>query len=175
LVFLIHTIMYSFKGWQNNKNHTFPSKRCKNNGKTCYFDTFYKESYTTYLCTTRNKKILLQNILAYCGYSPTCQFFLLLSEHKHCNNAATNSNSENARSRMVTSLQGSLGMGTKEVESSTGRFWVAGFHRVTARSAWRAFWNLWTVYDFNFPISVSPSRPRLTADITLPGEKTPQS
>ena len=35
---------------------------------------------------------------------------------------------------MVASLQGSVGMGTKEDESSTGRVWAAGFHHVTARS-----------------------------------------
>ena len=44
-----------------------------------------------------------------CGYSPTSPLFLLLSEHKHCDNAATNSNIENARSRMVASLRGSVG------------------------------------------------------------------
>ena len=57
----------------------------------------------------------------------------LLSEHKHCDNAATDSNSKNARSRMVASLQGSMGTGTKEDESSTGRVWSAGFRHVTAR------------------------------------------
>jgi len=31
---------------------------------------------------------LLKNILAYCGYSPTSRFFVLLSEHKHCDNAS---------------------------------------------------------------------------------------
>jgi hypothetical protein len=31
-------------------------------------------------------------------------------------------------------LQGSVGTGTKEDESSTGRVWAAGFHHVTARS-----------------------------------------
>ena len=35
---------------------------------------------------------------------------------------------------MVARLQGSVGTGTKEDESSTGRVWAAGFHRVTARS-----------------------------------------
>jgi hypothetical protein len=30
-------------------------------------------------------------------------------------------------------LRGSVGMGIKEDESSTGRFWAAGFHHVTAR------------------------------------------
>ena len=75
----------------------------------------------------------------------------LLSEHKHCDNAATNSNSENARSRMVASLRGSLGTGTKEDESSTGRVWAAGFHHVAARFLLARVLKLWTVYFFNFP------------------------
>ena len=56
------------------------------------------------------------------------------SEHKHYNNPATNSNSENARSRMMASLRGSIGMGTKEDESSTGCIWAAGFHHAVAHS-----------------------------------------
>jgi len=75
---------------------------------------------------------LPKNILAYCGYSSTSPFFFLLSEPKHCDNAATNSNSKNARGRMVASLQGSMSAGTKEDESSTGCIWAAGFHHVTA-------------------------------------------
>jgi len=35
---------------------------------------------------------------------------------------------------MVASLQGSMGTGTKEDESSTGHVWAAGFHHVMARS-----------------------------------------
>ena len=35
------------------------------------------------------------------------------SEHKHCDNAATNSNSENARSRMEASMLGSVSTGDK--------------------------------------------------------------
>ena len=77
---------------------------------------------------------MLQNILAYCGYSPTAPSFLLLSEHKHYVNAATNTNSENARSRMLASLPGRVGTGTKEDESSTGRVWAAGFHHVAVCS-----------------------------------------
>jgi hypothetical protein len=88
----------------------------------------------TYLYITCNKKILLQNILACCGYSPTSPVFLLRSEHKHCDNVATNSNSENTRSRIVVSLWASVGTGTNEDESSTGCFWAAGFHHVMARS-----------------------------------------
>jgi len=87
----------------------------------------------TYLYITCNKKIsFVKNILAYCGYSPTSSFFRLFSEHKHCDNAATNLNSENARCRIM--VGGSVGTGTKEDESSTGHVWAAGFHHVTARS-----------------------------------------
>jgi hypothetical protein len=55
-------------------------------------------------------------------------------EHKHCNNADTDSNGENDRSRMMASLCGSVDTGAEEDESSTGRFWAAGFHHVTAYS-----------------------------------------
>jgi len=47
---------------------------------------------------------------------------------------ATNLNTKNTRSRMVASLPGSDGTGTKEDESSTGRVWAARFHHITARS-----------------------------------------
>ena len=35
---------------------------------------------------------------------------------------------------MVASLRGSVGTGTEEDESSTGRVWAAVFHHVMARS-----------------------------------------
>jgi len=97
--------------------------------------THFTMKVTLPTCTQLSKKFyLLKNILAYCGYSQTSPFFLLLSEHKHCDNAATNSNSENARSRMVASLRGNVGTGIKEDESSTRRVWAPEFHHVTARS-----------------------------------------
>ena len=53
----------------------------------------------------------------------------------HCDNIATNSNSEKARSRMWWRvLRGSVSTGTKQDESSTGRVWAAGFRHVPARS-----------------------------------------
>jgi hypothetical protein len=128
--------MYSFKGRQNIQNHAFPSQRCTSNEKTCYCYKFYNENHT-YVPVhkpVKRKFYLFFNILAYCGYSPTCPFFFFLSKHKHCDNAATNSNSENARSRMVASLRGSVGTQTKEDESSTRRVWIVGFHQFTARS-----------------------------------------
>jgi len=94
---------------------------------------------------------LLKNILTYCGYSPTSPFFLLLSEHKHCDNAATNSKSENARSRMLASLRGSVGTGTTEENQVLGAFGPLDFTMLRPVLAWRAFWKLWTVYFFNFP------------------------
>jgi len=87
---------------------------------------FTKKIIRTYLYIICNKKILV-----YCGYSPISPFLFLLSEHKHCDNAATNSNSENARSRIVASLWGSFGTGAKKDESSTLHVF-----------AWRAFSNL---------------------------------
>jgi hypothetical protein len=101
----------------------------------------------TYLYINSNKKILfVKKYLACCEYSPTSPFFLLFSEHKHCDNAATNSNSENAKRRMVASLRGRRRMGTKKDELSTERIWAAGFHHVTARSL------LASVLKLNFTI-----------------------
>ena len=93
----------------------------------CY--CFTMKIICTYLRITCNKKSLfVKNLLAYCGYTLTSPFFLLLSEYKHCDNVATNLNSENA------SLRGSVVMGKKEDASSTGCIWAAGFHHVMARS-----------------------------------------
>ena len=55
---------------------------------------------------------------------------------------ATNSNSENARSRMVASLRGSVGTEKKNDESITGRVWAGGYHHVTARSRLAPAWKL---------------------------------
>jgi hypothetical protein len=54
-----------------------------------------------------------------------------LSEHKHCDNAATNANSENTRSRMEACSAGKRGYLANEDESSTGSVWDAGFHNAT--------------------------------------------
>jgi hypothetical protein len=99
---------------------------------------------------------LLKNILTYCGYLPTSPFVLLLSEHKHRDNAATNSNSENARSRMVGKLAGKRGYGNEGrwvnywtrlgccISPLYGPFWLGA-----------RFWNLWTV-SLIFQIFVGP-------------------
>jgi len=134
---VLYSIVYSFKEWQNNKNHAFPSKRCTSNEKTCYCYTCYKENHRAYLYINCNRKILFVKqyfTLLWVFTDFSILFFFLLFEHKNCDNVITNSNSENARSRMVASLRGSLGTGTKKDASSTGRVWATGFHHVRARS-----------------------------------------
>jgi hypothetical protein len=101
---------------------------------------------------------LLKNILAYCGYSLTSPFFFLLSEHKHCDNAATNSNGENTRSRMVARVLRNIGTGTKEEESSTVCVWTAAFHHVMARSHLARVLKLMNRYFFNFPSFFGPQQ-----------------
>jgi len=99
--------------------------------KLVIFTHFTMKIYVrTSILPVIRKFYFLENTLAYCG--TTSPFFLLLSEHKHCHNTATNSNSKNARSRTVSSLQ--AWVRTKEDKSSTGRVWVARFYHVTARS-----------------------------------------
>jgi len=98
---------------------------------------------------------LLKNILAYYGYSSTSPFFLLLSEHNHCDNAATNSNSENARSKFA----GKRGHGQRKMSQVLGAFGLLDFTTLRPVLAWRAFWNLRTVYFFNFPTFFFGPRP----------------
>jgi hypothetical protein len=58
-----------------------------------------------------------------------------MNEHKHCDNAATNANSENARSRMeATSARKREYGGQRKMSQVLDAFWAAGFHHVTARS-----------------------------------------
>ena len=67
----------------------------------------------TYLYITCNKKILFVTKYLSLLWVFTDFSILLVAEHKHCNNAATNWNSENARSRMVASLLGKRGYGDR--------------------------------------------------------------
>jgi len=94
--------------------------------KHVIFTHFTKKIICTYLYITCNKKILFVKKYFSLLWVFTDFSILLfwLSEHKHCDNMATNSNSKNTRSRMVASLQGSVGTGTKEDESRTGRVWA---------------------------------------------------
>jgi len=63
----------------------------------------------------------------------------VLSEQKNCDNAATNLNSENARSRMMPSLRGSGGTETKEDSQILGAFGLLDFTMLRPVLAWRAF------------------------------------
>ena len=63
----------------------------------------------------------------------------MLSEHKHCDNEATNSNSENARSRMVASLQGAWVRGQREINQVLGAFGLLDFTMLRPVIAWREF------------------------------------
>jgi hypothetical protein len=55
---VLHSIMYSFKGWHNNKNHAFPSKRCISNKKHVIFTHFTMKIIPMYRYISCNKKIL---------------------------------------------------------------------------------------------------------------------
>ena len=57
-------------------------------------------------------------------------------------NVATNSNSENARSRMVASLLGSVGTVTKKIDQVTGAFGPLDLAMLRPVLAWRAFLKL---------------------------------
>jgi hypothetical protein len=76
---------------------------------------------------------------------------------KHCDNTAANSNTGNARSRMVASSRGKRGYGDK---GRCVKYWVRlgllDFTMLRPVLAWRAFWNLWTIYFFNFPFFFGP-------------------
>jgi hypothetical protein len=47
-------------------------------------------------------------------------------------------------------VRGNVSTGAKEDESSTGRVWAAGFHRVTARSRLVGVLKIMKVLFFNF-------------------------
>jgi hypothetical protein len=82
---------------------------------------------------------LLKNILAYCGYSLTSPFFLLLSENKRCDNAATNLNSGNARSRMVASLREAWVWGQRKMSQVLGAFGLLDFTMLQPVFTWHVF------------------------------------
>jgi len=63
---------------------------------------------------------------------------------------------------MLASLWGSVGTGTKEDESSTGRIWAAGFHHVMTRSCLARVFNLMNRLFLSF--SKLFFGPRPTAD-----------
>jgi hypothetical protein len=62
---------------------------------------------------------------------------------------------------MVASLWGSVSTGTKEDESSTGRVWAVGFHRVTARFPLARFETYEPFVSLNFHIFLGHGKRRI--------------
>ena len=153
--------MYSFKGWQKNENHGFPSKRCVNNDNTLLLHICTMQIICTYLYINCNKKILfVKNILSYCGYSSTSPFFLLLSEHKQCDDAANRTASTlEAEFRQVC---GEACVRWQRKSQVLGAFGLLDFTMLRPVLAWRAFWKWWPVYFIIFQIFFGP---RQTADM----------
>ena len=120
----------------------------------------------TYLYITCNKKILF--VKKYFSllwvFSDFSILYFFFPEHKHYDNAATNSNSENARSIMVASCGEASVRWQRKMSQTMGTFGLLDFTMLRPVLAWRAFWNLWTVYFFNFPIFFFSGRgqPRVT-------------
>jgi hypothetical protein len=112
------------------KTTLFHQRRCINEGKNNVL-LLHISQCKSYVRTGTypvvRKCYLLKNILAYCGYSLTSPFFLLLSEHKHCDNTATNSNSENARSRMWQVCGEAWVRGQRKMSQVLGAFGMLDF------------------------------------------------
>ena len=105
----------------------------------------------TYLYIPSHKKnVFVKKILAYSGYSPTSPFFLLLSEHKHCNNRATNSNSETLQAEWWQVCRGMWVRGQRMMTQVLGTYGQLDFTILRPVLTWRAFWKLQTIYFFNF-------------------------
>ena len=129
--------MYSFKGRQNNKNHAFSSKRCISNEKTCYCYTFYYENHKYITCN--RKFYLLKNILSYCEYSPNSPIFLLLSEHKHCDNAQLIRTARTLEAEWWQVCGEAWVRGQRKMSQVLGAFGLLDFTMLRPVLAWRAF------------------------------------
>ena len=144
--------MHSFKGQQNNKNHALPSKSCINNEKTCYCYTFYDENHTTYLYITCKKKILFVK-----KYFSLAGIYRLL--YSCCCFLNTNTSITWQLTRPARTLEAEWRQvcgeawvrGQRKTSEVLGAFGLLDFTMLRIVLAWRTFWNLWTVYLFNFP------------------------
>ena len=76
---VLYSIMYSFKGLENNKNHAVPSKRCISTEKKSVNVThFTMKILRTYLYVPSNKKILfVKKYLSLLWVFTDFPFFLL--------------------------------------------------------------------------------------------------
>ena len=104
------------------------------------------------LTSVIRKFCLLKNILAYCWYLPTSPFFLLLSEHKHCDNAQQIRTARKLEAEWWQVCREACVRGQRKMSQALGAFGLLDFTMLLPVLACRAFWNLWTVYFSNFPI-----------------------
>jgi len=86
------------------------------------------------VCFSRNRNVHCDfcRIFSF-GTGNTLRKYSLFLRSNSLSTETQKQNYENARSRMLASLRGSVGTGTRRDESSTGRVWAAGLHHVTAR------------------------------------------
>jgi len=115
----------------------------------------------TYLYITYNKKILLKNILAYWWYSrllhSSCYFL-------NTNNAIRRKIIRTARTLEAEWWQvcGEAWIGGhRKMSQVLEAFGLLDFTILRPILAWRAFWNLWTVYFFNFPFFSGRGKPSI--------------
>ena len=148
---VLYRIMYSFKGWKNNKNHAFPTKHCIGNEITCHCYTFYNENHTTYLYINCNEKPLFVK-----KSQPTVGIHWLL--HSSCCYLNTNTVITQQLFQKARTLEAEWWQVCREAwvrgqrnESSTGRVWAAGFHHVMACSCLACILNLMNHLFLPFP------------------------
>ena len=157
--------MYSFKGWQNNKNQAFPSKRCTSNEKHVIVIHFTMKIIRTCLYIICNTTILFVkkyfSLLWVFSY-----FFILHFCFLNTNTAITRQLIRTARTLEAEWWQvcGEAWVrGQKKTSQVLGAFGMLYFTVLRPVLAWRAFLNLWTVYFFDFPILFSGrGQPRIT-------------
>ena len=104
------------------------------------FTHFTMKILRTYIYINCSRKIcLLKNLSAYCVYPPASPIFLLFCEHKHYDNAATNSNSEKATSRIMASVIGRVDTGQKKISLELDAFGLMDSTMLRSVLSWRAF------------------------------------
>jgi len=146
--------MYSFKGWQKNKNHAFPSKCCTSNEKkVLLLHILQRKSYIlTYLYITCNKKILFIKKYFSLLWIFT-DFSILLFWFLNINTAITRQLIRKARTLEAEWWQvwGEAWVwGQRKLSQVLGAFGLLDFTKIRPVITWRPFLNLWTLYFFNF-------------------------
>ena len=91
----------------------------------------------------------------------TSPFFLLLCEHKHCDNAETDSNSEKSTSRIMGSSRGMVDTEQKKISPELYAIGLLDSTMLRLVLPCREFWNSSTVYFFDFLIVSCRSKLRI--------------